>query len=69
PHTVRLEMYDCGGNLLPRWTNTYYGVGVPAEGEVCLNLVPYADGDNRLPPDLVSKAMKAGATPAAAYGH
>ena len=69
PHTVRLKMYDCRGNLLPRWTNTYYGVGVPAEGEVCLNLVPYADGDNRLPPDLVDKALKAGATPAAAYGH
>ncbi|HUT59421.1 MAG TPA: hypothetical protein VNA25_16350 [Phycisphaerae bacterium] len=69
PHTVRLEMYDCRGNLLPRWTNTYYGIGVPAAGEVCLTLVPNADGDNRLPPDLVGKALKAGATPAASYGH
>jgi tetratricopeptide (TPR) repeat protein len=63
PHTVRLEMYDVGGNLLPRWTNTYYGLGVPKEGEALISLVPHADGDNRLPPDLVEKAIKAGARP------
>jgi hypothetical protein len=63
PHTVRLEMYDVRGNLLPRWTNTYYGLGVAKEGETLISLAPYADGDNRLPPDLVEKALKAGARP------
>ncbi|MCX5684590.1 MAG: hypothetical protein NT049_13000 [Planctomycetota bacterium] len=62
-HTVRLEMYDANGSLLPRWTNTFYGIAVPKEGEALVNLVPYADGDNRLPPELVEKALKAGAKP------
>jgi len=63
PHTVRLEMYDVSGNLLPRWTNTFYGLGVPKEGEAVISLAPHLDGDNRLPADLVEKAMKAGARP------
>ena len=63
PHTVRLEMYDVRGNLLPRWTNTYYGLGVAKEGETLISLAPHADGDNCLPPDLVEKALKAGARP------
>jgi tetratricopeptide (TPR) repeat protein len=68
PHTVRLEMYDVAGNLLPRWTNTFYGLGVPKEGEALISLVPHADGDNRLPPELVEKALKAGAKPVVAGG-
>ena len=68
PHTVRLEMYDVGGNLLPRWTNTFYGLSVPKEGEAIISLAPHVDGDNRLPPDMVEKAMKAGARPVAAFG-
>jgi hypothetical protein len=69
PHTVRLQMYDCCGNLLPRWTNTYYGIGIPKEGEACLDLVGQCEGDNRLPPDLVQKAINAGARPGAWYGY
>jgi len=65
PHTVRLEMYDVAGNLLPRWTNTFYGLSTPKEGEAFVSLLPHADGDNRLPPDLAEKAVKAGAKPAA----
>jgi tetratricopeptide (TPR) repeat protein len=62
-HTVRLEMYDVNGALLPRWTNTYYGLPVPQGGETCLLLKPFAEGDNQLPPDLVRKAVQAGAKP------
>jgi len=68
-HTVRLEMYDVAGNLLPRWTNTFYGIGVPKEGEALVSLAPHADGDNRLPPDLVEKALKAGAKPGMVGGN
>jgi len=67
PHAVRLEMYDCQGSLLPRWTNTYYGVSVPQEGEACVGLRPQVEGDNRLPPALVEKAVRAGARPGAWY--
>jgi len=67
PHTVRLEMYDINGARLPRWTNTYYGVGAAETGEACIFLLPRPDGDNRLGPEDVQKAMKAGANPAAAW--
>jgi len=69
PHTVRLQMYDCCGNLIPRWTNTYYGIGVPKEGEACVSLVPQCEGDNRLTPELVQKAIDAGARPGLGYGY
>ena len=65
PHTVRLEMYDANGNLIPRWTNTYYGVGAPKAGEACVLLDPHVDADNRLPPDLVEKAIENGTRPPA----
>lgn len=67
PHTVRIEMYDCGGNLMPRWTNTYYGLGVPATGEADVLLEPRYDADNRLPPADVEKALKNGAKPGDLY--
>lgn len=63
PHTVRLEMYDACGRLLPRWTNTYYGLPAPKDGETCLRLGPACEGDNRLPPAEIQKALKAGAKP------
>jgi tetratricopeptide (TPR) repeat protein len=63
PHTVRLVMYDVSGNLLPRWTNTYWGITVPEEGERCVLLEPYADGDNRLTPEQAKAALEAGAKP------
>ena len=69
PHTVRLQMYDCSGNLIPRWTNTYYGIGVPKEGEACVSLIPQCEGDNRLTPELVRKAIDAGAKPGIGYGY
>ncbi|MCX5648456.1 MAG: hypothetical protein NTX40_05080 [Planctomycetota bacterium] len=68
PHTVRLEMYDINGSRLPRWTNTYYGIGVPKTGEACVSLAPWFDGDNRLGPDDVRKAIAGGAQPASTYG-
>jgi len=68
PHTVRLEMYDINGSRLPRWTNTYYGIGVPKTGEAYVSLAPWFDGDNRLGPEDVRKAMNAGANPASTYG-
>jgi len=67
PHTVRLEMYDINGVRLPRWTNTYYGIGVAKTGEACVWLTPWFDGDNRLGPEDVRKAIGAGANPAAAW--
>ena len=63
PHTIRLEMYDVCGNLLPRWTNTYYGISAPKDGEACVLLVPRADGDNGLTPAQVEMALKAGSKP------
>jgi tetratricopeptide (TPR) repeat protein len=68
PHTVRLEMSDINGSRLPRWTNTYYGIGVPKTGEACVSLAPWFDGDNRLGPDDVRKAIAGGAQPASTYG-
>jgi len=62
-HSVRLEMFDVNGNALPRWTNTWHGVAVPKTGEMCLLLNPFFDGNNRLPPDEVQKAIKGGARP------
>ena len=68
PHTVRLEMYDVNGSRLPRWTNTYYGIGVPKTGEAYVSLAPRFDGDNRLGPEDVRKAIAGGAKPASTYG-
>jgi len=68
PHTVRLEMYDINGVRLPRWTNTYYGIGVPETGEACDFLAPWFDGDNRIGPEDVRKAIAGGAQPASTYG-
>ena len=68
PHTVRLEMYDINGSRLPRWTNTDYGIGVPKTGEAYVSLAPGFDGDNRLGPDDVRKAVAGGAQPASTYG-
>ncbi|MGB2998062.1 MAG: hypothetical protein WBC59_05425 [Phycisphaerae bacterium] len=67
PHTVRLEVFDVDGNRLPRWTNTYYGVGVPERGEACILLNPRFNGDNRLSLEQVQKAIKGGVSPGAAY--
>jgi len=67
-HTVRLEMYDANGSQLPRWTNTYYGIGVPKTGEACDLLAPRFDGDNRLGPEDIRKAVAGGARPASTYG-
>jgi len=66
-HTVRLEMYDCCGNLLPRWTNTYWGMGVPKAGEACILLNPRDEGDNCLSSEQVRKALAAGAKPGFGY--
>jgi tetratricopeptide (TPR) repeat protein len=63
PHTIRLEMYDTAGNLLPRLTNTYYGMPVPAAGEACYVLKPCAEGDNKLPEETIKKALTAGTQP------
>jgi tetratricopeptide (TPR) repeat protein len=68
PHTVRIEMYDINGARLPRWTNTYYGIGVPKTGEAYVSLAPWFDGDNRLGPEDVRKAVAGGAEPASTYG-
>jgi len=62
-HRIRLEMFDANGNALPRWTTTWHGLAVPKTGETCLLLNPSYDGDNRLPPDDVQKAVKGGARP------
>ena len=62
-HTIRLEMYDANGKLLPRWTNTVHGIGVPKSGEACVLLDPRFDGDNMLTPDCQRKAREAGARP------
>ncbi len=61
-HTLCLKMYDINGNLLPRWTNTYYGIVVPASGEACVLLAPRFNGDNQLQPELLAKSLKTGAT-------
>ena len=68
PHTVRLEMYDINGSRLPRWTNTYYGIGVPKTGEAYVSLAPRFDGDNRLGPEDIRMAVAGGARPASTYG-
>ena len=62
-HTVRVEAYDIEGNLLPRWTSTWYGLPAPAEGESCILLQPCYDHDNQLPEEDIRKAMAAGAQP------
>jgi tetratricopeptide (TPR) repeat protein len=67
PHTVRLEMYDCAGLLLPRWTNTWHGLVVPSEGEAAPLLQARCEADNTLPPADVARAMEAGAKPATSY--
>ncbi len=63
PHTIRLLMYDVNDRLIRRWTSTWYGVGAPESGEACVLLQPTFDRDNTLPPELVQKAVAAGATP------
>ena len=63
PHSVRVEMYDTVGNLLPRMTNTYYGLSAPKEGEACFRVGPVFEGDNQLPEAEVKKALNAGVKP------
>ena len=62
-HDIRIRMFDANGKLLPRWTNTYYGLAVPASGEACILLNPCCGGDNRLSASQRAMALKAGARP------
>jgi tetratricopeptide (TPR) repeat protein len=63
PHTIRLEMFDVNGQLLPRWRNTYHGIAVPKDGEACVLLDPCFDADNQLADAQRQKAVSAGAKP------
>jgi len=63
PHSVRVEMYDTLGSLMPRMTNTFYGLSAPKEGEACFRVAPVFEGDNQLPEDAVKKALDAGVKP------
>lgn len=62
-HAVRFEMYDVAGRLLPRWTNTYYGIFAPGAGEHTVLLRARFDGDNAIPPAAAAVAADAGARP------
>lgn len=62
-HDVRIKMFDANGRLLPRWTNTYYGLAVPASGETCILLNPHCGADNRLSASQRAMGVKAGARP------
>lgn len=62
-HSITFRMYDANGNLLPRWTNTFYGIAVPADCERCVLLPCRWDADNNLTPDEIQKALDNGAKP------
>ncbi|MBL7188444.1 MAG: hypothetical protein ISS70_19125 [Phycisphaerae bacterium] len=62
-HNVRFEMYDITGRLLPRWTNTYYGIRTSETGESTALLSAGFDADNAISKEKAAMALDAGALP------